>query len=152
MLWSTSEVCRWLRRVCAIHIIFAIPDTGDKVAKESKNDNFIQEKCQRSFQILNEIGLESLPWKYITCHTKTWAATRKAWLKENGRAKQVGLEIGSGGLDHIIHSICWEVVKSQGLRWCWSGLRRVLIPGVKARIIKHSSALGAFNLPNSLIW
>ena len=46
--------------MCAIHIIFAIPDTGDKVAEESKNDNFIQEKCQRSVQILNEIGLESL--------------------------------------------------------------------------------------------
>ena len=46
--------------VCAIHIVFAIPDTGDKVAKESKNDNFIQEKCQRRFQILNKIGLESL--------------------------------------------------------------------------------------------
>lgn len=46
--------------VCAIHIVFALPDTGDKVAKESKNDNFVQEKCQRSFQILNEVGLASL--------------------------------------------------------------------------------------------
>lgn len=54
--------------VCVIHIVFAIPDTGDKVAKESKNDNFIQEKCQRCFQILNEIDLESLTWKYNMSH------------------------------------------------------------------------------------
>ena len=56
--------------------IFTIPDTSDRVAKESKTGDFIQEKCQGGFQILNEIGLGPLTCKYITCHIKTWAALR----------------------------------------------------------------------------
>lgn len=34
------------------------------------------------------------------------------WVRtQNWRAKQVRLEIESGGLDHTIHAICWEVMK-----------------------------------------
>lgn len=64
---------------CAGHVqyIFSISDTSDKAAKKSKNGEFIQEKVQGSSQILNEIGLEDLICKYITCYTKTWAAASK---------------------------------------------------------------------------
>lgn len=84
VLWSISDVCRGLRRVCWQHVqhIFAILDTSDKGGQwmVARNGGFIQEKFQGSFQSLNETGLETLTCKYIRCHTKKRAAASKAFI------------------------------------------------------------------------